>query len=137
MESKEFLRAIFDKYNFDKDTDIFMLTMGSKKIPIVTKLGMQKIVEKEGFICDFDVIKVEPDYCAVRCDVYSKDITGALYENVPIASSFGSAESSNVRNKAKYYLEMAEKRAKVRAVLIAIDKHGLLYSEEEADEFKK
>jgi hypothetical protein len=32
---------------------------------------------------------------------------------------------------------MAEKRAKARAILIAINAHGYLYSEDEADEFKK
>jgi len=32
---------------------------------------------------------------------------------------------------------MAEKRAKARAVLIAIGAHGYLYSEDESDDFKQ
>ena len=129
MTKQEFLKTIYEKYNFTKDEDIFVLEMGRRKIPIVTKTGMQKIVTQEGFKYFFDVIKCEPDYCAVKCTVSNGDQI--------LASSFGSAEGPNVKSSAKYFLEMAEKRAKVRAVLIAIDSHGLLYSEEEADDFKR
>lgn len=128
MTQKEFLRKIYDKYGFEKDVDIFMLKLGNKQIPIVTKLGMQKIMTQEKFQYSFKAVSVSQDYAAVECEI--------IKEGVVLASSFGSAESANVRNKAKYFLEMAEKRAKVRSVLIAIEAHGIVYSEEEADEFK-
>jgi len=108
----------------------FKLTHGNKVTPIVTKTGIQKIASQEGFKYSFDVVIVSTDYCAVKCAVFSKD-------GEELSCSFGSAEKSNVRNAAKYYLEMAEKRAKARAVLIAIDAHGYLYSEDEADDFKQ
>ena len=63
------------------------------------------------------------------CDIGDKD-------NNRISCSLGSAEACNVKNKQRYYLEMAEKRAKARAVLMAIGAHGRVYSEDEADEFK-
>jgi len=125
MNKKEFLRGIFEKYNLSKDEDIFAL----HGTAIITKTGIQKIASKEKLNYSFDVIKVESEYCAVKCTVSS--------DNKVLAVSFGSAEKANVKNAQKYYLEMAEKRAKARAILIAIDAHGYLYSEDEADDFKK
>ena len=125
MTKKETLRAIYENYKLSKDEDIFAL----HGTAIITKTGMQKIVTQENFSYSFEVIKCEPDYCAVSCKVFK--------DGKELACSFGSAEKSNVKNAQKYYLEMAEKRAKVRAVLIAIDAHGYLYSEEEADDFKR
>ena len=117
---------MFNKYALNKDEDIFAL----HGTAIITKTGIQKIVAAEKLQYRFKVIKCEPDYCAVLCKVSSDG--GAV-----TAESFGSAEKSNVKNSQKYYLEMAEKRAKARAVLIAIDAHGYLYSEDEADDFKR
>lgn len=130
MTKNEFIKELYEKYNFSKDEDIFVMEMGNRKIPIVTKTGMQKIISQEQFKYTFDHIHVSQDYCVVLCKVFSK-------EGEELSSSYGSAESVNVRNKAKYFMEMAEKRAKVRSVLIAVDAHGYLYSEEEADDFKK
>ena len=125
MTKKEFLRGVFEKYNLNKDEDIFVL----HGTAIITKTGIQKIASAEKLGYSFDVVLVSPDYCAIRCDV--------LKDGSVIASSFGSAEKPNVKNSAKYYLEMAEKRAKARAILIAIDAHGYLYSEDESDDFKR
>lgn len=129
MNKIEFIKKIYTDYDLVGDEDIFKLTHGNKATPIITKTGIQKIVQKELFSYAFDVISVTPDYCAIKCTVFK--------DGSELSSSFGSAEKSNVRNNSKYYLEMAEKRAKARAILIAIDVHGYLYSEDEADEFKK
>ena len=48
--------------------------------------------------------------------------------------SFGEASAANCKNS--YYYAMAEKRAKDRVVLKLIGLHGLVYSEEENDDFK-
>lgn len=125
MNKREFLKIVYDKYALSKDEDIFAL----HGTAIITKTGIQKIASAEGFEYDFEVIRVEPEYCAIKC-VVSKD--GKV-----LSSSFGSAEKSNVKNAQKYFIEMAEKRAKARAILIAIDAHGYLYSEDEADDFKR
>ena len=129
MNKIEFIKKIYEEYSLIGDEDIFKLTHGKKVTPIVTKTGIQKIASKEKFDYSFDVVSVGSEYCAVKCTI-SKD-------GVILSSSFGSAEKCNVRNPTRYYLEMAEKRAKARAVLIAIDAHGYLYSEDEADDFKK
>lgn len=49
--------------------------------------------------------------------------------------SFGEASPAN--NKNAYCFSMAEKRGKDRCVLKLLDAHGTLYSEEEADDFKR
>lgn len=126
MTKKEFLREVFTKYRLNKDEDVFAL----HGTAIITKTGVQKIASAEKLSYAFDTVLVTPDYCAIRCDVFND--SGKV-----IATSFGSAEKANVKNSQKYYLEMAEKRAKARAVLIAIDAHGYLYSEDEADDFKQ
>ena len=129
MNNLEFIKKIYTDYNLIGDEDIFKLKLGSKTIPIVTKTGIQKIAAEEQYEYNFDVVSIGLDYCAVKCTV-TKD-------SKFMSCSFGSAEKANVRNAAKYYLEMAEKRAKARAVLIAIGAHGYLYSEDESDEFKQ
>ena len=129
MNKLDFIKQIYNDYNLIGDEDIFKLTHGKKITPIVTKTGIQKIAAKEKYDYEFEVVAVGTDYCAVKCTV-SKD-------GVVLSSSFGSAEKCNVKNPTRYYLEMAEKRAKARAVLIAIGAHGYVYSEDEADDFKQ
>ena len=128
MNKIEFIKQIYNDYNLIGDEDIFKLQHGKKVTPIVTKTGIQKIAAKEKYNYDFEVIQATSDYCAVKCTISRG---GEI-----LSSSFGSAEECNVKNPTRYYLEMAEKRAKARAVLIAIGAHGYLYSEDEADEFK-
>jgi hypothetical protein len=126
MNKREFLRTVFEKYSLNKDEDVFAL----HGTAIITKTGIQKIASNEQLTYDFHTVVCQPDYCAIKCIVRDKD-------GKPLATSYGSAEKSNVKNAQKYFLEMAEKRAKARAVLIAIDAHGYLYSEDEADDFKQ
>lgn len=46
-------------------------------------------------------------------------------------------EASPKNNKNAYAFAMAEKRAKDRVILKLLNIHGILYSEEEADDFKR
>jgi len=126
MTKREFLKQVYNTYKLEANEDIFKI----HNTAIITKTGIQKICSQEKFNYRFDIVRCEPDYCAVKCEVLDGDFQ-------TLATSFGSAEKSNVKNAQKYYLEMAEKRAKARAVLIAIDAHGYLYSEDEADDFKQ
>jgi len=136
MDKMQFIKEIYERYSLIGNEDIFKLQNRDKKTgeikitPIVTKTGIQKIAAAENFKYSFDVVSFDPEYCAVKCTLANKD-------GEELASSFGSAEKANVRNPTKYYLEMAEKRAKARAVLIAIGAHGYLYSEDESDDFKQ
>lgn len=52
-------------------------------------------------------------------------------------SEWSVGEASPANNKNSYPFAMAEKRAKDRVILKLIGLHGLIYSEEEADDFKR
>jgi len=52
-------------------------------------------------------------------------------------SEWSVGEASPANNKNAYPFAMAEKRAKDRVILKLIGLHGLIYSEEEADDFKR
>jgi len=125
MDSKQYIIELGKKYQFNSKEDVFQVH-GKW---IVTKTGIQKIQEQEQFTYEFDHIVLSADYCAMRCTVGNK-------EGKILSQTFASAEKSNVKNNQKYYAEMAEKRSKARGVLMAINAHGKVYSEDEADEFK-
>ena len=63
-------------------------------------------------------------------------VTGRMGDRVEW--SFGEAAPSNLKGGAKTFpYAMAEKRGKDRVILKLAGIHGLVYSEEEADDFKK
>jgi len=57
-------------------------------------------------------------------------------ENEGIVTEWSFGESAPHNNKNKYPYAMAEKRAKDRVILKLLGIHGLVYSEEESDDFK-
>lgn len=65
--------------------------------------------------------------CAAICVTGTMDAT----------TEWSIGEASPKNNKTAYCWAMAEKRAKDRVILKLIGLHGLAYSEEEADEFKR
>lgn len=69
-----------------------------------------------------------PAKCAAIC------VTGRINGSA-VEWSIGEAAPSN--NKNSYPFAMAEKRAKDRVILKLIGLHGMVYSEEEADDFKE
>ena len=123
---KERLKELYFKYGLDKE-DIFTLSLGGKSIPIVTRTGIEKIMSKDNIKCSYEVVVCERDFCAVKC-IASKD-------NVKI-ETYATAQPKNC--KSSYFLEMAEKRSKARAILQITEFYSLgVYSEVESDEFKK
>ena len=65
--------------------------------------------------------------------IYSLIVTGKLGERVEWATG----EATPHNNKNQYPLAMAEKRAKDRVILKLLAAHGVIYSEEEAEDFKE
>jgi len=123
---RERLKELFVNYELDKE-DIFSLQMGGRKIPIVTRTGVEKIMSKDNINLKYDVVVCERDFCAVKCTAKKNDV---------IIETYATAQPKNC--KSTYYLEMAEKRAKARAVLQITEFYSLgVYSEVESDEFKQ
>jgi len=120
------LKELYFKYGLDKE-DIFSLSLGGKSIPIVTRTGVEKIMSMDNIKCSYEVVVCERDFCAVKCI--------ATKENVKI-ETYATAQPKNC--KSSYFLEMAEKRSKARAILQITEFYSLgVYSEVESDEFKK
>ena len=124
------LVALFKKFELERE-DVFTMQMGGRKIPIVTRTGVEKIMSKESIKIDYEVVKCERDFAAIKCIAQLKK--GDKLITIP---TFATAHPKNC--KSTYYLEMAEKRAKARAVLQITEFYSMgVYAEVEADEFKQ
>tara|TARA_B100001094_G_scaffold333070_2_gene408333 strand:- start:3607 stop:4065 length:459 start_codon:yes stop_codon:yes gene_type:complete len=130
---RERLKEMYLKYELHEQ-DIFNLTMGKKKIPIITRTGIEKIMAKDNIVLNYDVVRCEPEFCAIKCVATKGD---RIHSNKEITiETFATAGKLNC--KSNYYLEMAEKRSKARAVLQITEFYSLgVYGEVEADEFKR
>lgn len=96
---------------------------------VVKHKALERIAVEAGIQWDKpEVITCDPEKKLVVICVYGK-----LGEKT--AWSFGEAAPSN--NKNAYPVAMAEKRAKDRVILKLLASHGDIYSEEEADDFKR
>lgn len=72
------------------------------------------------------VLNSDPDNIAIL-------VTGFVNDN----EEWSIGEASKTNNKNPYPWAMAEKRAKDRVILKLLNLHGIAYSEEEADDFKR
>lgn len=134
MESAK-LNALYKKYELVKN-DFYQ----HKHYTIITRQGIDKIQAKERIFIEYDVVKCDPEFCAVKASA-SKD-------NAKI-QTFGSAKYGGKINKdgkwveignttTWYLLEMAEKRAMSRAVLKLTGFYELgVFGEDESEDFKK
>ena len=127
---RERLKTLFKHYKLDRE-DIFTMKMGGRKIPIVTRTGIEKIMSHDNIKLKYDVIVCERDFCAVKCMATKETENGTIE-----IESYSTAQPKNC--KSTYYLEMAEKRSKGRAILMLTEFSSLgVYSEVEADDFKR
>jgi hypothetical protein len=124
LTNRERLKELYLHYNLNPE-DIFTHT--KFKYVMLTRTGVEKIMA-------FDNIQVsyKKEYC---------DNDGACYMATAIRGevkieTLGSAHKGNCQ--LNYYPEMAEKRAKARAVLMLAGFYEIgCYSEVEADEFHR
>jgi hypothetical protein len=91
--------------------------------------ALERVAAEVGIMWDKPELKV----CDMAAGFVVVLISGKLGERVEW--SFGEASPKN--NKNAYGVAMAEKRAKDRVILKLLAVHGDLYSEEEADDFRR
>lgn len=117
-EAKAFMNGLFNQYGLSMD-DIFR----HQHFTIIKLSGINKIMAKAGINVTYAVEGCDAKYAAVRCEA-----TNADGQQI---TTFGSACPENCRSP--YFLEMAEKRAKSRAILMLCGLYGSggLYSEVE------
>ena len=116
-EQKSFMTDLYHTYELTAD-DVFK----HAHFTIIRLSGVNKIMAKAGIEIDYNVEGCNAQYAAVRCE--------ATFPDGQRIVTFGSASPDNCRSP--YYLEMAEKRAKSRAVLMLCGCYGNgVYSEAE------
>jgi hypothetical protein len=105
---------------------------------VINHKALERIAAKAGIRFD------EPKMIRAERDEAVIQVTGRMGERVEwtigeaLIKSEGKAGNYQVSGKqAAYVYAMAEKRAKDRLILKLIELHGFVYSEEEADEFKR
>ena len=118
----EALRRMYLENNLIKE-DVFK----HKHFVIITRSGIEKIMDGKGIEITYEPIKMEPQFVVIKA-------RANLGEKV--IETFGEASPRNTSNG--YLVAIAEKRALSRAVLklAGYYKHGV-FSEDESDEFKK
>ena len=120
------LKELYIHYELNEE-DIFKHK--SFGFAIVTRTGIEKIMAKDNITLTYEIVRCDPDFSAVKCTASMQSKNGVI--KIP---TFGTAQPKNCQST--YYLEMAEKRAKARAVLQITNFYSLgVYSEIEADEF--
>ncbi len=133
MTNTELLNNLFTKYGLvydqsnpdSKDNDVFV----HKHYKIITRGGIQKIEKAAGIRCNITIVHSGVDYCNVTGTGTTNDATSY--------TTLASANSGNTTNA--YYAEMAEKRCRSRLILTlaGLYETGLVFGEDEADDFKK
>ena len=73
----------------------------------------------------------------VQIDLGNKIAGMVVFASLGDRHEWATGEASPGNNKNQYPLAMAEKRAKDRVILKLLQAHGALYSEDEAEDFKR
>jgi len=140
MESKK-LKELYEKYSLTA-SDFYQ----HKHYTIITRQGIDKIQAKERIFITYDVIRCEPEFCAVKAFAKKGDASIETFGS----AKYGGKEWNKDRNNGKggwdehgntttwYIAEMAEKRAMSRAVLKLTGFYELgVFGEDESEDFKK
>jgi len=122
MSNFENLKKLIQKYSIPRE-DLFMLQLGGKKIPIITRTGIEKIQNADGIVVKYTIENISPDHKFVV-------IKATATQGEFCIESFG--EASPLNCKQTYPVAMAEKRALARSILkmTGFYREGL-YSEDE------
>jgi hypothetical protein len=126
--NKEKLKEKYIKYELTQE-DVFK----HQHYLIITRSGIEKIQAKENIHINYDVVKAEPNFAAVKATAIKKSNTIQTFGSALKGSSFKDGNTNT-----HYVLEMAEKRALSRAVLKLTGFYELgVFGEDESEEFKK
>jgi len=141
--NKEKLYKLYKNYELTPE-DVYK----HKHYLIVTRSGVEKIQSKANIKINYEVVKVEKDFCVVKAIGTHEEFKNGKLKTLTI-ETFGSAlfgyKSLNSKGKWQdngttqswYVMEIAEKRAMSRIVLKLTGFYELnVFGEDEADDFK-
>ena len=129
MTRKEFLTDLVKRHNLIREEDIFSK---EGKWAIIKLTGVEKIQNDLNIRVTFDSEVIERDFAVIKATAHGQHEAVQSYGS----AIKGSYPQGNVSHT--YLVEMAEKRAKNRAVLklCGAYKYGI-YSEDESEDFKQ
>ena len=106
---------------------------------ILSRTGVEKIIAKNQIVVTLAAVGCGIDWAVIKATATMPRAAGVMYADATVGiESFGSAQAANVAPKFTYFAEMAEKRAKGRAVLQLAGFYQLgVYSEDEAPAFQQ
>ena len=139
LTRRDFLNELVKKNHLVVEEDIFSLPLGGKKIPIITRTGIEKIQYMNRIKVTFSAEVLTPDYAVIKAIATTEPVddmyVGATIETYSSAK-YGKKPEGNTT--FSYVVEIAEKRALSRAVLkiCGAYKYGV-YGEDESEDFKK
>ena len=102
------LRRLFKQYDLQEE-DVFKQNRGGKNIVIITRTGIDKIQAKAGIDVTYHIAEID-----LKSSCVGIKAIATLGDRT--IETFGSATPKNCTNQ--HFLEMAEKRARARAVLM-------------------
>ena len=91
--------------------------------------GIPRIAVEKGITFDRPAV--------IGCDLAEKSMVVCVFGTMGEKTEWTFGEASPANSKNAYFAAMAEKRAKDRCVLKLLAAHGDLYSEDEAEDFKR
>jgi len=124
----ELIKKIYNKYNLER-SDVFR----HQHYIIITRSGIEKIIDIENIFIRYDVLKLEPRYAGVKAIAIKGEKTLET-----LGSAYKGETFKDGNTNSWYVLEMAQKRAMARATLEITGMYKLgFFGEDESEDFKK
>tara|TARA_R110000824_G_scaffold193230_2_gene375630 strand:- start:1946 stop:2374 length:429 start_codon:yes stop_codon:yes gene_type:complete len=131
MKNTERLKELAQSYELTGEDFFKHPTFG---FVIITRTGIEKIAGVDRIELTYEMVKCESDFVVIKAIATMDKRMGV--KRITQIESYGEANSKNC--KTSYFVAMAEKRAKARAVLMLSEFYRLgVYSEVESEDFKR
>jgi hypothetical protein len=118
--------SFMEKYGVTSD-EVWPVPGG--KAYAVKHKALERVANAQGIVFDRPSV--------VACDLANKSMVICTFGKMGERTEWSFGEASPANNKNQYMAAMAEKRSRDRVILKLLAAHGDLYSEEEADDFKR
>lgn len=120
------IAAFMERYKVSFD-EVWKIPQGNAYA--VKHKALERVAAEQGIV--FNV----PDI--IQTDIVGKAVALIVHGRLGERTDWATGEAAPYNNKNAYPYAMAEKRAKDRVTLKLLTVHGALYSEDEADDFKR
>ena len=137
LTRKDFMNELVKKNHLVAEEDIFSLPIGGKKIPIITRTGIEKIQYINNINVTFDDRVLTPEFAVIKAFATMKTAVGdTMHVETYSSAKYGKKPDGNTT--FNYIPEMAEKRALSRVVLkiCGAYRYGV-FGEDESEDFKR